>query len=218
MLCFIEGNVYFSWSFSPPSTPSFPFTFQCISGLLIRMVNLGLLGLSPFQRLTSKIQKITSPHKLSVSLSSKLIKACGSKVWVSTPSQISVSKPDSCLLTATSLFVDVQSPDLPFSGCLAKGVCHNLYTIRAGLPSTRKRLWNWNHVQTLGVEHVYGWGGIIVVFHTFLNILSVRKKGLLISMCYWKHMHVSHTSYVKKESSDLKVRRRVFLLGQQQFE
>lgn len=104
---------------SPP-TPSFPSTFQSISGLLIRVANPGPLGLSPFQRLTSKIQKITSPHKLSVSLSSKLIQACGSRVWVSVPSQTSVSKPDACLLTATCLFVDVQSRILLFPVALQR--------------------------------------------------------------------------------------------------
>lgn len=95
---------------SPP-TPSFPSTFQSISGLLIRMANPGLLGLSPFQRLTSKIQKIASPHKLSVSLSSKLIQACGSRVWVSVPSKHQCqSRTPACLLQPAFLLTSSPFP------------------------------------------------------------------------------------------------------------
>ena len=44
--------------------PSFPLTFQCISGFLIRNLNSDLLGLSPFQSLSSVIQMFKPPVNL----------------------------------------------------------------------------------------------------------------------------------------------------------
>lgn len=57
-----------------------------------------------------------------------------------------------------------------------------------------------------------------MVFRTFRNISSFRKKFPLRSMCYLNHIYVSHTSYIKNEHIHLKVGRRVFLPRWQPFE